>query len=165
MISQVSGFQVSIPIYGNWKLFEKTGTKKGNFMETLSLKALANKVLQGNRPGNKMETLSFQGEKLEGESFQIGKPAGTSLPATLDDYQILFKSAVKAVSVQYPPGTLEMVRADFPELAGEMRETEDGINDLWLQAQEGSEDIDAFRETVDRWKSLYRRGIQFYPLS
>jgi hypothetical protein len=41
------------------------GNTQKNHMETISLKALANKVLRGNSQGNLSETGSFQRRKLE----------------------------------------------------------------------------------------------------
>ena len=43
-------------------------------METMSLKALANKVLQGNRKGNPVETEIKKVETLARENGNLGKP-------------------------------------------------------------------------------------------
>jgi hypothetical protein len=55
------------------KLLLKTGNRGGNLMETMSLKALANKVLQGNRKGNPVETEIKKVETLARENGNSGK--------------------------------------------------------------------------------------------
>lgn len=52
-------FQVSLYTEGNRETFSENGNPAGNSLETSSLKALSNKVLQRNSAGNKMETKSF----------------------------------------------------------------------------------------------------------
>lgn len=55
-------FQVSSPIEGNRETFPISGNQPRNQKETVSLKALANKVLQRNRQGNFQETpVSIEG--------------------------------------------------------------------------------------------------------
>ena len=54
-------------------------------METTSIKALALKALQGNRQGNRSETVGFQGEpRGKQESFQVSPPSvETDKPYTI----------------------------------------------------------------------------------
>jgi hypothetical protein len=54
--------------------FLKTGKPGGNSMETMSLKVLAEKVLERNRQGNIMETHSFHAGKPEG--VKVSKVSG-----------------------------------------------------------------------------------------
>jgi len=66
-------FQVSDPRRETGKLATFNGNSGGNQVETVSLKALAHKVLHGNHRGNYVETCSapdgnFKGKK-QGESF------------------------------------------------------------------------------------------------
>lgn len=133
-------------------------------METLSLKALANKVLQGNRQGNLVETRVSGGGKLEGESFRGGKPESVPLPNTLEDFRVLFEKADSEMVAAYLPGTLEMIREGFPELWGEIQDAENRINILWLQARGGTGDMEAFRESAKKWKVLHLRAIRFFSL-
>ena len=133
-------------------------------METLSLKALAIKALQGNRPGNIMETSSFQAGKPEEEKFPGFQRAIPDKAATLEEYQVLFEMTTSELGAIYLPGTFEMVRRDFPELAGEIQAGEDQINELWLQARDGAGDMEAFRKAVVRWQTLHQRAIRFYSL-
>lgn len=65
-------------------------------------------------------------------------------------FQSIFEKTVNEVAGKYLPGTLEMIRADFPDLAGEIEEAEDRVNDLWLKAVKGPVDVGTFREAVDR---------------
>lgn len=51
---------------GNRETFDKNEKPEGNLLETISLKALAGKVLQRNHKGNLLETKSFHRGKNEG---------------------------------------------------------------------------------------------------
>jgi hypothetical protein len=53
-------FQVSSPTEGNRETFQILGNQPGNQKETVSLKTLALKVIQGNRQGNFQETQVFE---------------------------------------------------------------------------------------------------------
>ena len=103
-------------------------------------------------------------EIKETEKDILLEPKPVPVPA-MEDYQTLFGKVVDDVSRAYLPGTLEMIQEDFPELAEEMQEAEDQVNDLWLRAKEGAGDMGAFRDAVDRWKSFHLRAIRFNSLT
>jgi hypothetical protein len=80
----------------------------------------------------------------------------------LGTYQAIFEQAVADLSKVYLPGTLEMIREDFPDLASKTQAVEDLINELWLKARNGVGDISAFRDEVERWKNLHLMGIKIF---
>jgi len=61
-------FQVSTPSRETGKLSASNGNYVGNQVETVSLKALARKVLRGNHVGNFMETATETSGNFEGEN-------------------------------------------------------------------------------------------------
>jgi hypothetical protein len=73
-----------------------------------------------------------------------------------------FKEAMNDLEERYLPGALDYIREDFPDLAHEIQETEDRINQLWLIAQATGGDLKQFRTAVERWKTLHLRGIRYY---
>jgi hypothetical protein len=79
-------------------------------------------------------------------------------------FQELFEKAVAEVGAWYLPGTLEIIREDFPDLAGEMQLAEDQVNELWLKARKGLGDMGALSEAVENWESLHLRAIRFFSL-
>ncbi|MGA3084404.1 MAG: hypothetical protein ABSE95_06365 [Thermodesulfobacteriota bacterium] len=117
-----------------------------------------------------METFKEKG-KPEGEKFPLLKETpdtplrkGFSLPVTPKDFQGLFERADAEVGVSYIPGTIEMIQEDFLKLWVEVQDAEDRINLLWLRAQEGEQDMGAFREAVDRRRSLHLKAIRLFSL-
>jgi len=60
-------FQVSAPSRETEKLSDSNGNHAGNQVETVSLKALARKVLRGNHEGNFMETATETSGNFEGK--------------------------------------------------------------------------------------------------
>jgi hypothetical protein len=86
------------------------------------------------------------------------KPSQTDLRS----YQTLFEQAVTEVSTLYLPGTLEMVREDFSDLACKTQTAEDLVNELWMKAKEGAGDFSAFCDAVERWKNFHLMGIKIF---
>jgi len=67
------------------KLFLKYRIPKGNKMETISIKALALKALEGNQQGNQKETKSFPMRKPDGKppkSFPVELPSARNQGAS-----------------------------------------------------------------------------------
>ena len=114
------------------------------------LEKYLNRLESSNRPGAPPDVPS--------------KPGTVSSQATLGDFQSLFEKTVAEVGACYIPGTLEMIRADFPDLAGEIEAAEDRVNDLWLKARTEAVDVGDIREDVERWKTLHLRAIRFFSL-
>ncbi len=83
-------FQVSLYIEGNPETFLENGNSPGNKPETVSLKALANKVLQRNTEGNFKETTSFH--------------AGKSLPGKFPDEETRYRLQERSAIMEYDGG-------------------------------------------------------------
>jgi hypothetical protein len=98
------------------------------------------------------------------EKNEIGPVAAVTPQTRLEAYQTLFEQALADISKVYLPGTLEMVREDFPDLASKTQEVEIMINELWLKARAGESNLHAFQQAVDQWKTLHMRGIQFFSI-
>lgn len=99
------------------------------------------------------------------DGFPAGfHPVSVSLPATPENFQIVFERADSEIDGAYIPGTLEFIRDVLPELTEEIDQAEDQVNLLWLQAREGAGDMDTFRGAVDTWKKLHLRGIRFFSI-
>ena len=123
----------------------------------------------------KREPSAFYGDSeivTPEDEKELSKPSNIPLGTLDTDPQTakeikrgLFEKAVAEVGACYLPGTLEMIRADFPDLAGEIEQAEDRINELWLKAGKEPVDVGAFREAVDRWKTLHLRAIRFFSLT
>lgn len=93
--------------------------------------------------------------------IQAGKIIFLPDPNLLCLFRQSFEKAVAAVGACYLSGTLEMIRADFPDLAGEIDQAEDRINIEWFKAREETGDLDIFKEAVERWRTLLERYGSF----
>lgn len=137
-------FQVSPPIEGNRETFSKIGNQEGNSMETTSLKALANKVLQRNQEGNSMETECFQGRKLKGE-----KVSTVSDTETIGNHYQLLIRWLKQYDVngfdirEIMPGIHIALQSAIEELDRAMIET----------------DIQGFTGAAEKIKKLYLDAV------
>jgi hypothetical protein len=131
---------------------------------------LALEVVKENFEGKERQNQNpFPASFSEG-SYEINELNEKSpCPDTGEDlarsFQELFEHANSELVAAYIPGTLEMIREDFPDLARETQEAEDGVNEIWLKARAGEENFEAFRAAVDRWKTLHLRGIRFFSLT
>jgi hypothetical protein len=92
--------------------------------------------------------------------FRKGGPLPEKAPAVA--FENTFKAAMNDLEERYLPGALDYIREDFPDLAQEIQEAEEQINQLWLIAQATGGDLEQFRQAVERWKALHLRGIRYY---
>ena len=137
-------------------------------METISLKVLADKVFRRNRPVNLKETPSFPIGKPPDGNFLLLKTkatppletAGISLSPSLKDFQTLFEKANAELVAAYLPGTLELIREEYPDLSTKIQEAEDHINDLWRTARQGMGNLRDFKAAVEKWQALHLKSIE-----
>jgi hypothetical protein len=111
-------------------------------------------------PPDKAEPLVTAGKIIP---FRKGGPLPEKVPAKT--FVDTFKEAMNDLEERYLPGALEFIREEFPDLAQEIQEAEDRINQLWLIAQATGGDLEQFRAAVERWKALHLRGIRFYLIT
>ncbi|MBI5192141.1 MAG: hypothetical protein HZA08_01725, partial [Nitrospirae bacterium] len=104
-------------------------------METKSLKALALKVLEGNKQGNSKETFSFHDGNSEGVSFPESFPSetqgNTALLLDPSDVENLFKVLKMKLSDFKQAGLLIRIKAgvldgEYIYLASSAKEAETG---------------------------------------
>jgi hypothetical protein len=110
-------------------------------------------------PPDKAEPLVIAGKIIP---FREGGPLPEKVPAK--PFMDTFKEAMNDLEERYLPGALDYIRDDFPDLAQEIQEAEERINQLWLIAQATGGGMEEFRETVEQWKALHLRGIRFYSI-
>ena len=108
-------------------------------------------------PPDKAEPLVNAGKIIP---FRKGGPLPEKAPA--QSFVDTFKGAMIDLEERYLPGALKFIREEFPDLAQEIQEVEDRINQLWLITQKEGGDLGQFQEAVDQWKTLHLRGIRFY---
>lgn len=119
------------------------------------------------KEGQKQSTSSDNTLETNCEKSEISEIRGPldTEESLINAFRNLFEKTVADISIQYIPGTLEMIREDFPELAKEIQTAEDRVNELWLQAKTEAVDLGAFSEAVERWKTLHLRAIRFFSLT
>jgi hypothetical protein len=108
-------------------------------------------------PPEKAESLVNAGKIIP---FRKSGPLPEKVPAKA--FEDTFKAAMNDLEERYLPGGLDYIREGFPDLAHEIQEAEDRINQLWLIAQATGGDLKQFRTAVERWKTLHLRGIRYY---
>ena len=130
-------FQVSAYRMETGKLLRKSGNCKGNYMETISLKALANKVLQRNLQGNHVETLSFHGGNFKEEY--------ADLTTWLAD---LYKKYDFEYSLDIKQG--------YPTAHRKIQQSIDDMDTAIIR-----EDLSTFRAEQKRFKNLFLEAVTF----
>jgi hypothetical protein len=113
-------------------------------METAGIKALALKVLQRNRQGNKVENEGKSSGNFEGknrvESFPT-KTTGKVVP-----FNTLSKLLLDAlVRVDWQEGVIQ---------APQVQEAEDNLERAWREAEEGRISLDSFKEILSKWHEV-----------
>ncbi|MBI5664820.1 MAG: hypothetical protein HZC49_07005 [Nitrospirae bacterium] len=112
----------------------------------MSLKALANKVLQKNYQGNVMETKSFQEEKLENAK-------GSAKETQRELFEGLFHNLagwLKTFDL-----TAEQIEEQRPQLYGDIQNAISEMDAAWLR-----EDQSGFKAAITRIEVLYLIALQ-----
>lgn len=120
-------------------------------METISLKALSNKVLQRNRQGNLMETVSkkdgnFQGI-FEGKSFPVSNGVSGQFPKEFD--RLFHEHMERLRQYDLLPDEIE------PSRLAEIHRAIEEMDSAWLQGN-----LQRFRETIQEVESLYFEAVK-----
>ena len=110
-------------------------------------------------PPDKAEPLVNSGKIIP---FRKGGPLPEKVSAK--PFVDTFKEAMNDLEERYLPGALDYIQEDFSDLAQEIQEAEERINQLWLIAQATGGDLEQFRQAVERWKALHFRGVRFYSI-
>lgn len=123
-------------------------------METISLKALSNKVLQRNRQGNLMETVSkndgnFQGI-FEGKSFPVSNGVSGQFPNITAEFDRIFREHMERLSQhdlladEIPPARLKLIHESIDEM-----------DKAFLRG-----DLESFKKAMNEAERLYFEAVQ-----
>lgn len=125
-------------------------------METISLKALSNKVLQRNRQGNLMETVSkndgnFQGI-FEGKSFPVSNGVSGQFPDITADFSRLYREHMKRLS-QHDLTADEIE----PSRLAEIHRAIERMDKAFLRG-----DLEDFKNAMNETERLYFEAVEIH---
>jgi len=71
-------------------------------------------------------------------------------PVDPEAYRQVWNQAAERIADVYEEGTAVFLESHHPELAREIREARDELDDRWI-----AEDMSSFRDVVARWRDLH----------
>ncbi len=71
----------------------------------------------------------------------------------------LYQKVCNELAVLWQPGTREYIEQHCPDLAEEIYHAEATANQVWLDCEDGSENLDDFKDALETWRQANLRAI------